>query len=177
MTNAVSTERLFLRRFTPDDWLGLYACLSRPEVARFEPYEPYSEEKAKTEAARRAENPDFWAVCLPDGRLIGTIFLSKQPAFETWELGYAFHPDFWGHGYASEAARAMLGEVFGREGAWRVVAMCDPENRASWRLLERLGMRREGHLRRNIWFKRDETGATIWKDTYEYAILREEWNA
>ena len=53
--------------------------------------------------------------------------------------------------------------------------MCNPENTPSWRLMERLGMRREGHLRKNIWFFRDENGRPIWQDTYEYAILREEW--
>ena len=57
-----------------------------------------------------------------------------------------------------------------------VTAMCNPLNTASWKLMERLGMRREGHLIQNIWFKRDERGEPIWSDTYEYAILADEWN-
>ena len=60
--------------------------------------------------------------------------------------------------------------------ARRIVAMCNPENTSSWKLLERLHMRREGHLRKNIYFKRDEQGKPIWNDTYEYAILLDEWS-
>ncbi len=59
--------------------------------------------------------------------------------------------------------------------AHRIVAMCNPLNIASWKLLERLNMRREGHLVKNIWFFKDENDSPIWQDTYEYGIIREEW--
>lgn len=58
----------------------------------------------------------------------------------------------------------------------RVVAMCNPENISSWKLLERLKMRRKGHLLKNIYFKVDENGEPIWIDTYEYGILADEWS-
>ena len=66
-------------------------------------------------------------------------------------------------------------DVFANRHAHRVIAMCNPLNEPSWRLLERLGMRREGHLRRNIFFKRDEGGCPLWQDTYLYGILASEW--
>ena len=53
--------------------------------------------------------------------------------------------------------------------------MCNPLNKPSWKLLERLGFRREGHLIKNIYFKKDSLGDPIWSDTYEYGILAEEW--
>ena len=53
--------------------------------------------------------------------------------------------------------------------------MVNPLNTASWRLLERLGMRREGYLMQNIVFHRDEEGQPLWQDTYAYAMLAEEW--
>ena len=53
--------------------------------------------------------------------------------------------------------------------------MCNPRNEASWKLLERLGFRREGTLIRNIWFFQDEEGKPLWQDTYEYGMLKEEW--
>lgn len=53
--------------------------------------------------------------------------------------------------------------------------MCNPENTALWKLLERLNMRREGHLQKNIFFKYDEKRKPIWNDTYEYAVLSDEW--
>lgn len=66
-------------------------------------------------------------------------------------------------------------EIFREWDVRRVTAMCDPENTASWRLMERLGMRRKGELKQNVYFFCDPEGNPIWKDTYEYGLLREEW--
>jgi len=171
----MKTERLLLRRFSPDDWQDLFEYLSQEAVVKYEPYEIFTEEASKHEAVRRAENPDFWAVCLRDcEKLIGNVYLSKQE-FDTWELGYVFNENFHGMGLCAEAVRALLDAVFDKQNAHRVVAMCNPLNIASWKLLERLKFRREGHLTKNIYFKKDETGNPIWSDTYEYGILAEEW--
>lgn len=59
--------------------------------------------------------------------------------------------------------------------AHRILAMCNPLNTASWKLMERLNMRREAHHIKNNWFFKDENGSPIWQDTYKYAILKEEW--
>jgi hypothetical protein len=56
----------------------------------------------------------------------------------------------------------------------RVFAHCNPVNLASWKLLERVGLRREGLLRKNVFFRRGPNGEELWTDTYEYAILKEE---
>jgi RimJ/RimL family protein N-acetyltransferase len=80
-------------------------------------------------------------------------------------------------GYATESAEAVIKEAFENLGARRIIAMCNPNNEPSWRLLERLGMRREGHLIKNIYFKKDAAGNPIWQSTYEYAILIDEWRA
>jgi len=171
----METERLLIRRFTSEDGEALFEYLSREAVVRYEPYGVFTREQAQAEAERRAGDPNFLAVCLRDsGRLIGNLYLAPGD-FETWELGYVFHDGYQGRGYATEAARAVTDELFESGKARRIVAMCNPENTASWRLLERLGMRREGHLRENIWFCKDSDGLPIWKDTYAYAILRSEW--
>ena len=73
------------------------------------------------------------------------------------------------------AAFAMIDEAFTNQNARRIIAMCNPLNEPSWKLLERLGLRREGHLIKNIYFKEDSFGNPIWADTYEYSILVEEW--
>ena len=171
----METERLLIRRFTPDDWQDLYAYLSQEAVVKYEPYEVFTEDSSKQEAIRRSEDNNFWAVCLKDcEKLIGNIYLSKQE-FDTWELGYVFNADYHGKGYATEATRVVVNDVFKNHNARRIIAMCNPLNESSWKLLERLGMRREGHLRQNIYFKKDLTGYPIWQDTYEYGILAEEW--
>lgn len=169
------TERLILRRFRMDDAQELFEYLSQPETVRYEPYDVFSPSHARQEAAARARSGDFIAVCLKDTRkLIGNLYLHEED-YGCCELGYVFNARYLHHGYATEAARAMLQIAFVEMGAHRVTAMCNPENTPSWRLLERLGMRREGHLRKNIYFRCDHSGEPIWQDTYEYAILREEW--
>ncbi len=171
----LETVRLNIRRFLPTDWQDLFEYLSQEEVVKYEPYDVFTEEQSKQEAIKRSRNPDFWAVCLKDtGKLIGNVYLSKRD-FDTWELGYVFNKDYQGKGYATEAARAMLDDIFVNCSAHRVFAMCNPINTSSWKLLERLNMRRESHLLKNVWFFKDENGDPIWQDTYEYAILNEEW--
>jgi len=172
----METERLIIRRFCINDWNDLYEYLSQEETVKYEPYELFTEEASKDEALKRSENDSFWAVCLKSsGKLIGNIYLAEQ-AFETWELGYVFNVEFLGYGYATEAARALIDYSFEEKAAHRIVAMCNPLNERSWRLLERLGMRREGTLLQNIYFKKNEQGFPIWQDTYEYAILCTEWS-
>ena len=171
----METTRLIIRPFIPADADDLHAYLSREQVVRYEPYPPFTREQAAEEAARRAQDRNFIAVALKEtGRVIGNLYFAPGE-FDTWELGYVFHDAYWGRGYAAEACRALLTEGFASGKVRRVIAMCNPENEASWRLLERLGMRREGHLRQNIWFFRDEKGEPIWQDTYAYAVLREEF--
>lgn len=172
----MKTERLEIRRFQPKDWIDLYEYLSQEEVVKYEPYEVFTEEQSKAEAIYRSKSQDFWAVCLQESsKVIGNIYLAKQD-FDTWELGYVFNKHFQGKGYATEAAKALIDECFTNKEAYRVVAMCNPENVQSWKLLERLRMRREGHLIKNIYFSMDGEGNPIWQDTYEYAILKSEWD-
>lgn len=167
----IETKRLLLRPFVPEDWPGLYAYLSQPETVRYEPYGVFTKEEAKAEAVQRANSEAFLAVCLKDtGKLIGNIYLCRQE-YKTWELGFVFNALYRGQGYATEAAQAALQQYFATGEMRRVIAMCNPENTASWRLLERLGMKLEGRLVKNIWLKKDEQGNPIWQDTFLYGMI------
>lgn len=171
----MKTERLLIRRFKPEDWQDLYEYLSQDEVVKYEPYDVYTEEASKQEAKRRSGDNSFWAVCLKDsGKLIGNVYLAKLD-FGTWELGYVFNSNYQGRGYATEAAQALVNDIIKNHNARRVIAMCNPFNKPSWKLLERLGLRREGHLHQNIYFKKDMDGNPVWADTFEYGILASEW--
>jgi len=173
------SDRLILRRFVPDDALDLYEYLRQEAAVRFEPYGVKTLEECQKEAIRRSEMEEFWAVCLKEGqKLIGNLYFERQQpeCFRTWEIGYVFNPLYWGEGYATESSNCLLQYAFLKLDAHRVTAFCDPENTASWRLLERLGMRREGHMKKNVFFHRDVHGNPIWKDTYGYAILLDEWH-
>jgi [ribosomal protein S5]-alanine N-acetyltransferase len=173
----LTTQRLLIRRFTKNDWKDLWEYLSDERVVHYEPYEVFNEEQCKQEAIQRSKNEAFLAVCLREsGKVIGNVYFAKQD-FDTWELGYVFNYHYQGNGYATESVKEIMQEAFAHLGARRIIALCNPENKASWRLLERIGMRREGHLLENIYFKRDGSDNPIWQDTYEYAILAKEWRA
>ena len=87
------------------------------------------------------------------------------------ELTYLYARLFWGRGYATEAARAILAYAFRDLDLHRVYATCRPANVGSSRVLEKLGMRREGHLVQHRWMK------GRWQDSLLYAILDDEWLA
>ena len=174
------TERLLLRPYFEEDLDAFYAYMSDPEVLRFEPYLPLDSADTEAELEKRCSDPDFIAVCLPPdehhpwGHLIGHIFFSPC-AFSTWEIGWMLNREYQHLGYAKEAAEAVVGAAFDAGIAHRVIAMCNPENTASERLMQKLGMRREGLLVKNLYFRTDESGNPIWLDTAMYAVLREEW--
>jgi RimJ/RimL family protein N-acetyltransferase len=102
--------------------------------------------------------------------LIGNcgVRIKDQVAREA-EIGYELNPDFWGNGYATEAARAMLAFGFRDLNLQRVTAMCLAENRASARVLERLGLHCEERFPNREWFK------NRWWDTARYTISADEW--
>ena len=170
----IETKRLLLRPFQNGDADDLFAYLSKEEVVRFEPYGTLTYEQAVAQAELRANDPDFIAVQLKTGGVIGNLYFSKAE-FDSWELGYVFNNTYWKNGYATEAAHALLKHAFEELNVRRVIAKCNPQNENSWRLLERLGLRREGHLLQSVYFFVDPEGNPIWHDTYEYAILKQEW--
>ena len=84
-------------------------------------------------------------------------------------IGFTLSVIHWRKGYAEEACRRLLDYLFGELNLHRVIAECDVENTASYRLLERLGFRREAHLIENIWFKGS------WGSEFHYGLLEREW--
>ena len=174
----LTTERLTLRRFTGDDAPALHAYLSLAEVVRYEPYGPQDAVACERLANERSTDHRFLAACLPDGTLVGHVYLAPDGPSEwrTWEVGYVFNPAFGGRGYATEAVRRVVGHLFADRRAHRVVVHCDPRNERSWRLAERIGMRREGHFLQAASFAHDELGEPIWHDAYLYALLADEWH-
>lgn len=174
------TERLVLREFTEADWPALHAIESRPEVARYQSFEPRTPEESRAYVLAAAADAntaprttyDLAVTVREGGLLIGRcgLGLGAENIAEAM-LWYTLHPEQWGHGYGAEAARAMVDFAFRELRLHRVCADCDPGNVGSWRVLEKIGMRREGHLRENTWFK----GA--WADSFIYAVLDREWMA
>lgn len=174
----LETERLIVRNFKPEDWRNLQEYLLQEQVFEFESEWDTSDDGCRGAAQSLSEGNTFWAVELKDsGKMIGHVYFNKvEPdRFMTWEIGYIFNPSYYGNGYATEASRRILQYAFEELGAHRVKATCSPDNKASWKLLERLSMRREGHALKCFTIKNTPDGEPIWWDEYQYAILCDEW--
>jgi RimJ/RimL family protein N-acetyltransferase len=174
----IETGRLALRELRETDEPDLHACWADPRYQRF-----YPEIEDVAQAVRallgrliaaRSEQPRrTWQLAITlrgHDRLIGNCGIRvNDPARREANIGYELHPDHWGRGYATEAARAILGFGFSSLEMHRVWAECVADNTASAHVLEKLGMRREAHLREHQWYR------TRWWDTLIYAILDREW--
>lgn len=174
----IESERLMLRRLRDEDLAPFMAYLNDPEVARYQSWESYTEGQAREVIGRQKNlepgTPGQWFTFAAElkeaGELAGHVALSvKADEPRQAEIGFTFARGQQGRGLAREAAGAVLDYAFGVLGLHRVVAVADCENARSVALLERLGMRREGHFVENVWFK----GA--WGSEYLYALLRREW--
>ena len=177
LRQPLHTPRLIVRAFRAEDAGDLHAYLSDPQTYIFEPGAPVTRDEAAGMAAEMAMSPHFWAVEIAaTGRQIGQIYLKQVEPLEqlTCELGYILSPAYQRRGYAAEAAAAVVAHAFAARGIHRIYAQCNPENVASWKLLERIGFRREGLLRQNVFFRRDAAGAPLWTDTCVYARLADE---
>lgn len=176
----IATERITIRAFVESDAQDLYEYLSDPQIYRYEPGEPIHLEQAQIYAVEMANNDHFWAVELKsEKKVIGQLYFSQQePEYlMTWELGYRMSPKYQHQGFGSEAAQALIDYGFRELHVHRVVAYCHPDNVASWKLLEKIGFRWEGLLRKNIYFRKDEDGNPLWRDSYAYARLEEKFEA
>lgn len=172
------TERLVLRDFEVADWTSVHSYASDSEVVRYMDWGPNTEEDSKNFIQRaiayQKEQPrkkyTLAIVLKKKDTLIGGcgIHVSNPDNREGW-IGYCLNHNFWGQGYATETAKALLKFGFDQLNLHRIFATCDPANIASAHVLEKIGMKHEGHLREHKWAKGK------WRDSLLYAILDYEW--
>ena len=168
--HEIRSKRLLLRPFRESDYDDLFEFLSQLADDEFEGYPGIIYENGQEHLKYRLGSEEFYAIELTEsGKVIGNIYCGNKD-FAAKEVGYIVNKRYQKKGYATEALSAVIAQVF-REGAHRVFAECDPRNVPSWKLLEKVGLRREAHFRQNIWFRRNENGVPVWKDTLIYAIL------
>jgi RimJ/RimL family protein N-acetyltransferase len=168
------TARLLLRPPRADDLDAYVALTDDPEYSYFGTRQTMDREATAQALARIIAAPwqrraEFAIVM--DGHVVGRVMLDVDRENRTAALGYGVAREHWGHGVASEAARATLDYAFEAFGVDKVWARADPRNGASVRVLEKLGMQREGLLRRHIIRYGERT------DRVYYGLLREEWEA
>lgn len=175
----LETDRLILRPFQDADVQLFSEYRSDPEVARYQSWEtPYSlAQAAKFISALHTVQPgtpgEWLQIAIElktTGLLVGDCafcVLAKEP--QQAEIGFTLARRHQRNGYAGEAVTALLEYLFSGLQLHRVRAICDVENLASARLLERIGMRLEGHFIESVWFK------GRWSSEFWYAVLSTEW--
>jgi len=170
------SERLLLRPFRISDVDDALAYRNDEEFARYLPWvpQPFTRRDAEEFVARNILEPwetyPTFAVVL-GGRVIGSINLEVDAKNEIAMLGYAIGSDHWGKGLTPEAGRAVIGWGFETFNLAKIWASTDLRNERSWRVMDKLGMRREAVLRSHR-IARDQR-----VDDVHYGLLRAEWEA
>ncbi len=176
----IRTDRLLIRPVTPADAAAVWRYRQLPAVydwittapAHAPAFEAYFVEPHRQAVTLAVEQ---------DGVVIGDLYLHVEDAWAQTEviqaaqgvqaeIGWAFDPASGGRGLATEAVAGMLVICFEHLGLRRVIANCFADNTASWRLMERLGMRREASTVADSLHRSGR-----WLDGYSYALLAEEW--
>ena len=176
----IETDRLTLRRYLATDYDDLLRLQSSPDVTRFLLYDPKTPEQVKESLAGRLTDVPMdtdgqaltVAVILREtGQHVGEVTMFVQNAEQrTGEIGFVFHPDFHGRGFAAEASIELLRLGFEELGMHRIIGRLDARNTGSANLLKRLGLRHEAHFVKNEFLKGE------WTDELVFALLAEEWD-
>ncbi|MDG5472140.1 GNAT family N-acetyltransferase [Jeotgalibacillus sp. ET6] len=166
----IKTKRLEIRDFNTEDWREVYLYTSNKDVMTYMPEGVLSKEAVKEFVDKNSgEDAEKFPIILRENdQLIGHLVFHPYFGDHTYEIGWVMNPAYQKNGYASEAARAVLEYGFGELKLHRIIATCQPENEASFRVMEKIGMRKEGFFKKCI---PHENG---WWDEYYYAILSDE---
>jgi len=180
MFAEILTERLALRDLEVSDTQRIFEYRSRPEVSCFQSWgaqsadgiQLYLRDLSKTEPGRPGSWYQIGIILRSSGELIGDCgfqVLETEP--RQADVGIALAPEFQGRGYATETLRALLDYLLVALGKDRVFGSVDPRNVRSMRLLQRVGMRKEAHRVKSLWFKGE------WVDDAIFAITASEWKS
>ncbi|MCQ6562376.1 GNAT family N-acetyltransferase [Paenibacillus mendelii] len=173
----LETERLVLREFALEDAAAVHVYAADPVVAAHMSWGPNTEEETwdymQYVTQMQGEQPRTGfelAVILKETQALigGTGIFINSPG--QGEIGYCYNPLYWGRGYAAEAAAALLRFGFNELGLHRIFATCRPGNTGSAKVMQKLGMKYEGHLRGHMLHKQGR-----WLDSYQYSILKPEY--
>lgn len=182
----IETERLILRPFFESDAADVFEYLAEPAVNCFACMKLNSLEQAQEEMKKRiGETEYYFAIVLKEnGKVIGEIdaypetgepHADEDTPKDTFSPCWMLNKMYQGKGYAYEAAYAFFDYLFKEKNARRIYAYTEDYNFASQKLCEKLGMRREGLFMEFISFINNPDGSPRYENTYQYAILKKEW--
>ncbi|KZE68870.1 acetyltransferase [Fictibacillus phosphorivorans] len=176
----LKTDNISLRELVCEDWKAIHQYASQEIVSQYQPWGPNSENDSISyvseviEESKKVPRVRFAQAIIEtnSGKLIGAgELMIKSIINREGEIGYIIHPDYWGKGYATEAAHLLLKLGFTNLNLHRIFATCDPRNQNSEKVLRKLGMTFEGRIRESILLKDG------WRDSLIYSMLENEWKA
>ena len=182
----IETERLILRPFRESDAADTLEYLRNPVPNCFACMKLDSLEEAEAEMRLRSQDSEYYfaIVLKKTGKVIGEIDASSErnepdsesSPIDTFSPCWMLNPAYHRKGYAYEAASAFFDYLFRTKGARRIYAYTEDTNLRSQRLCEKLGMRQEGLFKEFVTFVNNPDGTPLYENTYQYAILKKEWN-
>jgi RimJ/RimL family protein N-acetyltransferase len=172
--SILHTERLTLRPITEADFDGIHRYAACADNLVYMMWGPNSEEDTRAYIKRAMnEKHHFAVISKENGDFIGSCGIHPYDAGAEGALGWVIQRDYWKHGYGTEAGKALLAFGFDELNMRRIIAHCDTENTGSFKLMEKIGMRREGTFLEAR--PANKNSEKKYGDEYQYAILKDEW--
>lgn len=174
----LKTRRLTIREYTDEDWQAVYAYVKDASFWKYQAGEPPTEDKVKAliqwavREQKIAPRINYYLAVTEtkSETIIGEAVIKvAPPGHGQGEIGFGIVPSLWGKGYATEVSRALVDAGFSTLKLNRIAAQCAPENKASIRVMQKLGMAREGLLREHY-----RAGGKYWSSVI-YALLAREY--
>jgi len=177
--DTVETNRLILRELKETDIQAVHEYASDPVNSIYVPWGPNTLKETEEfirlciEYQHQKDRVDFELAVIEkgSGKLIGIcgLHISDKENSGGW-IGYCINKPYWRNGYGTEIGKTLLDLGFNQFKLHRIYATCHPSNVASERILQKIGMQKEGHMRKDVRFKGG------WRDSLLYAILKEEYD-
>lgn len=179
MGDIFNSERIILREMERKDWKDVHQYASQDKVCQYQPWGPNSEQESKDfveqvilDAEKDHRSRFVFTIILKEhGEMIGSGEINlRDSTNRVGEIAYIINPKYWRMGFATEVANLLISYGFNQLKLHRIFATCDPRNIGSLRVLEKVGMMKEGRIREHILIKDG------WRDSLLYSVLEQEWN-
>ncbi|MCM3742571.1 GNAT family N-acetyltransferase [Sporosarcina luteola] len=178
MNYNLRSERVILREMEENDWIDVHKYASQEKVCQYQPWGPNSEQESndfvKQVLKDAGKDPRirfvFAVIVKESGKMVGAGEINiRDFSNRVGEIAYIMNPQYWGKGFATEVAKLLIAHGFSDFHLHRIFATCDPRNIGSLKVLEKVGMIKEGRLREDLLIKDG------WRDSLLYSILEQEW--
>lgn len=174
----LSNDRLILREMIESDWVDVHKYASREIVCQYQPWGPNTEEESQNfvkqviEDSKQEPRKRYVFSIIYEEKMIGAGEINiRDFTNRAGEIAYIVNPDYWGKGIATEVASLLVEFGFETLKLHRIYATCDPRNTGSSKVLEKVGMTKEGTLREDLLIKNG------WRDSLLYSVLEHEWES